>query len=87
MTEIGSGAVRGASYLDRARAEASLPRPSIYSRTGCLLWPGCVGRQSFTLRRTRGIMGVRERSSQGKGLTSENTTYNNRKIGSWDALG
>jgi hypothetical protein len=32
-------------------------------------------------------MGVRERSSQGKGLTSENTTYNNRKIGSWDALG
>lgn len=26
--EIGSGVVRGASYFGRARAEASLPRPS-----------------------------------------------------------
>lgn len=33
----------GASYLDRARAEASPPRPSIYSRTGCF----CFGRAAL----------------------------------------
>ena len=63
-----------------ARAEASLPRPSICGgmSCSCIDW-AALGARASLYGGHAAVWGVRERSSQGNRFTSEDATYSDRE--------